>query len=89
MPGLTAAKVRAAQPSCWSFDSFGAFHAAQISRWRVGVLRGRPPRAGRQGTYKIVRQLPVEGDNKLMYRIKNAAETFERIAEENQLRRVV
>jgi len=36
-----------------------------------------------------VRQLPVEGDNKLMYRIKNAAETFERIAEENQLRRVV
>jgi hypothetical protein len=42
---------------------------------------------GARGTYKIVRQLPVEGDNRLMYRIKSAGETFERIAEEHQLRR--
>jgi hypothetical protein len=42
---------------------------------------------GARGTYKIVRHLPVEGDNKLMYRIKSAAENFERIAEEHQLRR--
>ncbi len=42
-----------------------------------------------KGIYKIVRQLPVERDNRLMYRIKNAAETFERIADEQQLSRVV
>ncbi len=40
-----------------------------------------------RGTYKIVRQLPVERDNRLMYRIKSAAENFERIADEQQLRR--
>jgi hypothetical protein len=35
-----------------------------------------------------VRQLPVERDSRLMYRIKSAGESFERIAEEHQLRRV-
>jgi hypothetical protein len=39
------------------------------------------------GLYKIVRQLPIERDNKLLYRIKSAAETFERTAEETQLSR--
>jgi hypothetical protein len=43
---------------------------------------------GARGICKIVRQLPVERDNKLMYRIKNATENFERIAEEHQLKRV-
>jgi hypothetical protein len=38
-----------------------------------------------QGEYKIVRQLPIESDRRLSYRIKSAAETFERIAEEYQL----
>ncbi len=40
-----------------------------------------------RGQYKIVRQLPVENDNRLAYRIKNVAESFERIAEEHQLSR--
>jgi hypothetical protein len=40
-----------------------------------------------RGTYKIVKQLPVERDNKILYRIKSAAETFERTAEEIQLTR--
>lgn len=40
-----------------------------------------------RGVYKIVRQLPVESDRRLSYRIKSAAESFERIAEEHQLRR--
>ncbi len=40
---------------------------------------------GARGSYKIVRQLPVEMDNRLSYRIKSAAETFERTAEEHQL----
>ncbi|HZP76091.1 MAG TPA: hypothetical protein VFB45_08130 [Pseudolabrys sp.] len=42
---------------------------------------------GARGTYKIVRQLPIENDNKISYRIKSAAESFERIAEEHQLAR--
>lgn len=42
---------------------------------------------GVRGTYKVVRRLPVEMDNRLLYRIKSAAETFERTAEEHQLSR--
>ncbi len=40
-----------------------------------------------RGKYKIVRQLPIERDKRLSYRIKSAAESFERIAEEYQLTR--
>jgi hypothetical protein len=40
-----------------------------------------------RGKYTIVRPLPVENDNRLAYRIKSIAETFERIAEEHQLSR--
>ena len=39
-----------------------------------------------RGIYKITRQLPVERDNRVLYRIKSAAESFERTAEEHQLR---
>ena len=42
---------------------------------------------GARAHYKIVRQLPVERDNRLLYRIKSAAESFERTAEEHQLSR--
>ncbi len=45
------------------------------------------PNNAARGPYKIVRRLPVENDNRLSYRIKSAAETFERIAEEYQLTR--
>jgi hypothetical protein len=38
------------------------------------------------GQYKIVRLDPIERDDRLIYRIKSAAETFERIAEEHQLK---
>jgi hypothetical protein len=40
-----------------------------------------------RGVYKIMKQLPIEQDNKIAYRIKSPAETFERTAEESQLRR--
>ncbi len=39
-----------------------------------------------RGQYKIVRLVPVERDNRLIYRIKSPAETFERTAEEQQLK---
>jgi len=42
---------------------------------------------GARGNYKIVRQLPVERDNRIVYRIKGTAETFERTADEYQLSR--
>jgi hypothetical protein len=38
---------------------------------------------GARGTYKVVRHLPVERDNRLTYRIKNVTENFERIADAN------
>jgi hypothetical protein len=40
-----------------------------------------------RGIYTIVRQLPIERDKRLSYRIKSAAESFERTAEEHQLTR--
>jgi hypothetical protein len=43
--------------------------------------------AASRGKYTIVRPLPVENDNRLAYRIKSIAESFERIAEEHQLTR--
>ncbi|HVZ50686.1 MAG TPA: hypothetical protein VG986_01880 [Pseudolabrys sp.] len=45
------------------------------------------PGGGARGVYKIVRQLPVERDNRIVYRIKSQSETFERTAEESQLSR--
>jgi len=38
------------------------------------------------GQYKIVCLVPIEKDNKLIYRIKNPVEAFERTAEEHQLK---
>jgi len=38
-----------------------------------------------RGEYKIVRLVPVERDNKVVYRIENSSEAFERTAEEFQL----
>ena len=63
----------------------------EASNWPRPDLKGEGGRRqiwAAKGTYKIVRQLPVERDDKLMYRIKSATENFERIAEEHQLRRV-
>jgi hypothetical protein len=37
------------------------------------------------GIYEIVRTLPVESEGRLTYRIKSAAETFERTADESDL----
>jgi hypothetical protein len=40
-----------------------------------------------RGLYKVTRQLPIERDSRVLYRIKSAAESFERTAEEHQLSR--
>lgn len=44
---------------------------------------GRP---GTNGTYKIIRLLPSDGEDYL-YRIKSTGEAFERVAKESQLDR--
>jgi len=46
-----------------------------------------PLNAAARGVYKIMKQMPVERDDRIAYRIKIPAETFERTAEESQLRR--
>lgn len=59
-------------------------------KYNVGTsvyFQGGGMMPGARSTYKIVRQLPVERDNRLTYRIKNVAESFERIADEEQLSR--
>src|SRR6201993_5376320 len=40
-------------------------------------------RPAASGTYEVIRQLPVEGDD-CQYRIKNSTEAFERVARESQ-----
>ena len=39
-----------------------------------------------RGQYKIIRLVPDEKDNKIIYRIKSPVEAFERTAEEHQLK---
>ena len=59
-------------------------------RYSAGQNVYYEPQFGNNGSrskYKIVRQLPIEGDKRLSYRIKSVAESFERIAEEHQLTR--
>jgi hypothetical protein len=59
-------------------------------KFAVGASVLFEPRFGNdaaQGKYQVVRQLPIENDNRLAYRIKSLAENFERIAEEHQLTR--
>lgn len=59
-------------------------------RYKVGQLVDYTPRRSdmhaSSGQYKIVQLLPVE-QGAVQYRIKCAAETFERVATENQLTR--
>jgi hypothetical protein len=43
-------------------------------------------RPAASGSYKVIRQLPSEGDD-YQYRIKHPGEAFERVAKESQLDR--
>jgi hypothetical protein len=59
-------------------------------KFKVGTsvqFEGGTLTPGARGTYKVTRQLPVEQDNRFVYRIKSGAESFERTAEEHQLRK--
>ena len=42
-------------------------------------------RGAERGAYEVTKQLPVEGDGRVRYRIKSPAEPFERVANEGEL----
>ncbi len=52
----------------------------------VRYIAGPLNRATADGSFKIVKLLPLEGDE-YQYRIKNTEEAFERVAKESQLDR--
>ena len=58
------------------------FTIGQTVRYIAGPLN----RASAEGSFKIVKLLPLEGDEH-QYRIKNTGEAFERVAKESQLDR--
>jgi len=58
------------------------FSIGQNVRYTAGPFG----RFGASGSFKIVKLLPSEGDEQ-QYRIKSAAEAFERVAKESQLDR--
>ena len=51
------------------------------------IYEGGTQTPGARTPYKVVQQLPVERDARIVYRIKSVAESFERTAEEHQLSR--
>jgi len=60
-----------------------------IHKYSVGQLvyfEGTFGHNAARGQYKIVRLVPVERDNRLIYRIKSPVEAFERTVEEHQLK---
>jgi hypothetical protein len=57
----------------------------KFSAGQVVYYASHFPNSAARGPYKIVRRLPIESDNRLWYRVKSAAESFERTAEEHQL----
>jgi len=52
----------------------------------VHYTAGAFGRSGASGSFKVVKQLPSEGDD-YQYRIKSAGEPYERVAKESQLDR--
>ena len=58
------------------------YTVGQTVRYMAGPLN----RATADGSYKIIKLLPPEGDEH-QYRIRNTEEAFERVAKESQLDR--
>jgi hypothetical protein len=58
------------------------FTVGQTVYFTSGLI-GRP---GSNGSYRVVRLLPPEGDD-YQYRIKSVGEAYERVAKESQLER--
>jgi hypothetical protein len=66
----------------WSVLKSHKFTLGQTVRYIAGPLN----RATADGSFKIMKLLPPDGDE-YQYRIKNTEEAFERVAKESQLDR--
>lgn len=75
-PPVTVAQITAASPPIRSHK----FSVGQTVLFTSSPIT----RPGANGTYKVVRLLPSDGDD-YQYRIKNSGEAFERVAKESQL----
>ena len=82
-------KARARQHIAGHGTRIAAHQKALMHKYSIGQLvyfEGAMQYDAARGQYKIVRLVPIERDNRVVYRIKNAAEVFERTAEEYQLK---
>ena len=66
----------------WSVLKSHKYTVGQTVRYMAGPLN----RATADGGYKIIKLLPLDGDEH-QYRIRNTEEAFERVAKESQLER--
>jgi hypothetical protein len=86
---VTSVDVRSVDVTSVSVGDVAIFGSALRShKFRVGqtVFYTSSPvsRPGANGSYKVVRLLPSDGDD-YQYRIKHSGEAFERVAKESQL----
>lgn len=82
--------MHGARPNAGAFVRTDRANTRTMHKFKIGStvhFEGGTLTPAARGAYKITRQLPVEGDNRVLYRIKSAVEAFERTAEEHQLRR--
>jgi hypothetical protein len=79
---LTQAGANLSRRMEWIVLKMHKFTLGQTVRYIAGPLN----RATADGTFKIMKLLPPEGDEH-QYRIKNTEEAFERVAKESQLDR--
>jgi len=77
--GITAVKVVQVVARVSTFRTH-KFHVGQTVFYTSSPIS----RPGASGSYKVVRQLPSDGED-YQYRIKNPGEAFERVAKESQL----
>jgi hypothetical protein len=80
--GLDAGRANLSRSMEFSVLKSHRFTLGQTVRYIAGPMN----RATAVGTYKIIKLLPLDGDEH-QYRIKNTEEAFERVAKESQLDR--
>ncbi len=72
------------------FSTRGEWRLLKTHKYSIGqsvrYTAGPFGRFGASGSFKVVKLLPLEGDEH-QYRIKSAGEAFERVAKESQLDR--
>jgi hypothetical protein len=83
---MNASKSNVANANVSAVAAIGsALHAHKFQVGQTVFYTSSPiSRPGANGSYKVVRLLPSDGDD-YQYRIKHSGEAFERVAKESQL----